>query len=96
VTDLGKKRRQPKKSRDELQEEKGIVEVEATVIEPRGGLYFLVELDNGHEALCTLSGRVRKNRTIVPGDRVKVELSAYDLTRGRITWRLRDMPAPKD
>jgi translation initiation factor IF-1 len=53
----------------------------------RGG-HFRISLDNGHTVLGHLSGKMRKNRIrILPGDRVQVELSAYDLTRGRITYR---------
>ena len=53
----------------------------------RGG-HFRINLDNGHEVLGHLSGKMCKNRIrILPGDRVQVELSAYDLTRGRITYR---------
>jgi translation initiation factor IF-1 len=51
---------------------------------------FTVMLENGHEILAHISGRMRKNFIkILPGDRVKVELSPYDLTRGRITYRLK-------
>ena len=53
----------------------------------RGG-HFRIALDNGHTVLGHLSGKMRKNRIrILPGDRVQVELSAYDLSRGRITYR---------
>ena len=53
----------------------------------KGG-HFRISLDNGHQVLGHLSGRMRKNRIrILPGDRVQVELSAYDLSRGRITYR---------
>ena len=53
----------------------------------RGG-YFRISLDNGHSVLGHLSGKMRKNRIrILPGDRVQIELSAYDLNRGRITYR---------
>jgi translation initiation factor IF-1 len=51
---------------------------------------FKVRLDNGHEVLGHISGKMRKNYVrIMPGDRVRIELSPYDLDRGRITWRLR-------
>jgi translation initiation factor IF-1 len=51
---------------------------------------FRVQLDSGHSVLATISGKMRKNYIrILPGDRVKVELSPYDLTRGRITFRLK-------
>jgi translation initiation factor IF-1 len=66
------------------------VEVEGEVVEAfRGGMYR-VSLDNGHETLGYVSGKMRRYRIRVnPGDRVTVELSAYDLTRGRITFRQR-------
>ena len=48
---------------------------------------FRVKLDNGHDVLGHISGRMRRHFRILPGDRVKVELSPYDLTRGRITYR---------
>ena len=51
---------------------------------------FKVRLDNGHEVLGHIAGKMRKNYVrIMPGDRVRIELSPYDLQRGRITWRLR-------
>ena len=64
------------------------VEVEGTVVEALPGTQFRVELDTGHEVLAYLSGKMRKYYIrILLGDRVKVELSPYDLTRGRITYR---------
>ncbi len=64
------------------------IEVEGTVIEALPGTQFRVELDNGHEVLAYLSGKMRKYYIrILLGDRVRVELSPYDLTRGRITYR---------
>lgn len=52
---------------------------------------FRVELDNGHKVLAHISGKIRKNFIkILPGDRVRVELTPYDLTRGRITYRIRE------
>ncbi len=65
------------------------VEVEATVIEPLPNAMFKVELENGHTVLAHISGKMRKHFIrILPGDRVRVELSPYDLTRGRIVYRL--------
>ena len=62
--------------------------LEGTTEEALRGGYFRIALDNGHTVLGHLSGKMRKNRIrILPGDRVQVELSAYDLTRGRITYR---------
>ena len=63
-------------------------EMEGTVIEALPGTQFRVELDNGHEVLAYLSGKMRKYYIrILLGDRVRVEISPYDLTRGRITYR---------
>ncbi|MEJ5375610.1 MAG: translation initiation factor IF-1 [Thermodesulfobacteriota bacterium] len=64
------------------------IEVEGTVIEPLPNAMFRVELDNGHRVLAHISGKMRMHFIkILPGDRVTVELSPYDLTRGRITYR---------
>jgi translation initiation factor IF-1 len=66
------------------------IEVEAKVIEPLPNAMFRVELENGHRVLAHVSGKMRRHFIrILPGDRVKVELSPYDLDRGRITYRLR-------
>jgi translation initiation factor IF-1 len=66
------------------------IEVEGRVIEALPNAMFRVEIDESHQVLATLSGRIRMNFVrIVPGDRVKVVLSPYDLTRGRITWRVK-------
>ncbi|MDH7484901.1 MAG: translation initiation factor IF-1 [Anaerolineae bacterium] len=64
------------------------LEVEGTVIEALVGTQFRVKLDSGHTVLAYLSGRMRKHYIrVLLGDRVRVELSPYDLTRGRITYR---------
>jgi translation initiation factor IF-1 len=64
------------------------IEVEGEVIEPLPNAMFRVKLDNGHVVLAHISGKMRKYYIrILPGDRVTVELSPYDLTRGRITYR---------
>jgi translation initiation factor IF-1 len=64
------------------------IEVEGSVIEPLPNAMFRVKLDNGHIVLAHISGKMRKFYIrILPGDRVTVELSPYDLTRGRITYR---------
>ena len=64
------------------------IQVEATVLEPLPNAMFRVELDNKHKVLAHISGRMRKNFIrILPGDRVLVELSPYDLSRGRIIYR---------
>ena len=66
------------------------IEVEGTVVEPLPNAMFRVELDNKHQVLAHISGRMRKFFIkISPGDKVTVELSPYDLTRGRITYRKR-------
>ena len=71
-----------------VKEEK--IEVEGEVTEALPNTMFRVQVDGGLEVLATISGKMRKNYIrILPGDRVKVELSAYDLTRGRITYRNR-------
>lgn len=65
-----------------------LIEVEGTVVEALPNTMFQVELENGHKILAHLSGKLRTNFIrILPGDKVKIELSPYDLTRGRITWR---------
>ena len=65
-----------------------VIEVEGTVIETLPNAMFKVELENGHEILAHVSGKIRMNYIrILPGDKVTIELSPYDLTRGRITYR---------
>lgn len=69
---------------------KDVIEVEGKVTEPLPNAMFRVELDNGHEVLAHISGKLRMHYIrISPGDKVRIELSPYDLTRGRITYRLR-------
>ena len=69
---------------------KDVVEVEGVVVEPLPNAMFQVELENGHKVLAHVSGKIRMNFIkILPGDRVTVELSPYDLTRGRITYRFK-------
>ncbi|GBE14364.1 MAG: translation initiation factor IF-1 [bacterium] len=64
------------------------IEVEGTVVEPLPNAMFRVELENGHQVLAHISGKMRMHYIrILPGDKVTVELSPYDLTRGRITYR---------
>lgn len=66
------------------------IEMQAKVIETLPNATFTVELENGHRLLAHISGRMRKNFIrILPGDRVQVEVSPYDLTRGRITYRFK-------
>ena len=67
---------------------KDIIEVEGTVVDALPNAVFKVKLENGHEVLAHISGKLRMNYIrILPGDKVTVELSPYDLSRGRITWR---------
>ena len=64
------------------------IEVQGTVVEPLPNAMFRVELENGHKVLAHVSGKMRINFIrILPGDKVTVELSPYDLSRGRITYR---------
>ena len=65
-----------------------LIELEGTVIETLPNTTFKVRLDNGHELLAHISGKVRMHYIkILPGDKVKLEISPYDLNRGRIIWR---------
>lgn len=67
---------------------KDIIEVEGKVVEALPNTIFKVELENGHEITAHISGKLRMHYIrILPGDKVVVELSPYDLTKGRITWR---------
>ncbi|MTI48313.1 translation initiation factor IF-1 [Sporosalibacterium faouarense] len=67
---------------------KDVIEVEGTVTEALPNAMFKVKLENDHEILAHVSGKLRMNFIrILPGDKVTIELSPYDLTRGRITWR---------
>lgn len=65
-----------------------VIEVDGTITESLPNAMFRVQLENGHQVLAHISGKIRmKFIRIVPGDKVKLELSQYDLNRGRITWR---------
>lgn len=67
---------------------KDVIEVEGVVKDALPNTIFIVELENGHEITCHISGKLRMNYIrILPGDKVTVEMSPYDLTKGRITWR---------
>jgi translation initiation factor IF-1 len=67
-----------------------IIEIEGKVVEALPNAMFSVELPNGHRIMAHISGKMRMNFIrIYPGDKVTIELSPYDLTRGRITWRSR-------
>ena len=64
------------------------LELEGTVVEALPNAMFKVELENGHQILAHISGKLRMNFIrILPGDKVTIEMSPYDLTKGRITWR---------
>jgi len=65
-----------------------VIELEGTVVEALPNATFQVELSNGHKILAHISGKLRMNFIrILPGDKVTVEMSPYDLSKGRITWR---------
>ena len=67
-----------------------VIEVIGTVVEPLPNAMFRVKLDNGHEVLCHISGKMRMHYIrILPGDKVRIEMSPYDLDRGRIIYRYR-------
>jgi translation initiation factor IF-1 len=67
---------------------KDVIEVEGKVIEAQPNAMFIVELDNGHRVQAHISGKIRMNFIrILPGDRVRMDMSPYDLTKARITWR---------
>jgi translation initiation factor IF-1 len=69
---------------------KEAIEVEGTVVEALPNAMFRVDLPNGHEVLAHISGKIRMHYIrVLPGDKVLIELSPYDLTRGRITYRLK-------
>jgi len=65
-----------------------VIEIEGTITEKLPNAMFKVKLENGHEILATISGKLRMNYIrILPGDKVTLEMSPYDLTKGRIIWR---------
>ncbi|MFY9527312.1 MAG: translation initiation factor IF-1 [Candidatus Acidiferrales bacterium] len=85
---MAKRPEEEKKKTGEGNPKEDAIEVMATVIEPLPNAMFRVELENKHQVLAHISGKMRKNFIrILPGDRVAVELSPYDLTRGRIVYR---------
>ncbi|MFZ5878356.1 MAG: translation initiation factor IF-1 [Chloroflexota bacterium] len=80
-----------------MTKDEGKIKMEGTVVEALPGTQFHVKLDNGHQVLAYLSGKMRKYYIrILLGDRVSVEMSPYDLTRGRITFRHRKNAAPSE
>ena len=69
---------------------KDVIEIEGTILESMPNAMFRAKLENDHEILAHISGKIRKNFIrILPGDRVKVEMTPYDLSKGRITFRLK-------
>ena len=71
-----------------MSRDKEVIELTGTVVEALPGTQFRVELENGHQVIAHVAGKMRKHFIrLVPGDRVKVELTPYDLTKGRITYR---------
>ena len=78
----------PMSSEEETVSEKDVIEVEGIVKERLPNAIFIVELENGHQVTAHISGKLRMNYIrILEGDRVTMELSPYDLSKGRITWR---------
>jgi translation initiation factor IF-1 len=76
------------KNKDKTSQKEEGIQVEGAVIEPLPNAMFRVELDNGHRVLAHISGKMRMHYIrILPGDRVLVELSPYDLSRGRVVYR---------
>jgi translation initiation factor IF-1 len=85
---VGGKCRQQQKLAEDMAKKVGVIEVEGTVSEALPNAMFRVELPNGHVVLATISGKMRQHYIrILPEDRVVVELSPYDLNRGRIVYR---------
>ena len=81
--------------REFMAKKEGALELEGTVVEALPNAMFRVELANGHKVLTTISGKMRQHYIrILPSDRVVVELSPYDLTRGRIVYRHKWAPRP--
>ncbi|MCF7819904.1 MAG: translation initiation factor IF-1 [Candidatus Pacebacteria bacterium] len=76
-------------NQSQAQNSKDFIETEGEVLELMPATTFKVALDNGHEILAHLSGKMRMNKIrLLPGDRVKLQISPYDLSKGRITYRL--------
>ena len=80
-----------------MPKKEGVIEIEGTVVEALPNAMFRVELTNGHKVLAHISGKMRQHYIrILPEDRVVVELSPYDLTRGRIVYRYKYRPAERE
>jgi translation initiation factor IF-1 len=78
---------------EQILSKQDLIEMEGTVVDSLPNAMFRVDLDNGFNVLAHISGKIRRNYIkILPGDRVKVELTPYDLTKGRITYRLKNAP----
>ena len=81
-------RHAPSRNAEDMAKKDGAIEVEGRVVEPLPNAMFRVELENGHRVLAHISGKMRQHYIrILPEDRVVVELSPYDLSRGRIVYR---------
>ena len=81
----------PERIRRDSLSKTDVIEVEGTVTDSFPNAMFEVQLENGHKILAHISGKLRMNYIrVLPGDKVTVELSPYDLTRGRITWRAKN------
>ena len=77
-----------RRNAEDMPKKDGAIEIEGTVVETLPNAFFRVELDNGHKVLAHISGKMRMHYIrILPDDRVVVELSPYDLSRGRIVYR---------
>ncbi|OGF27021.1 translation initiation factor IF-1 [Candidatus Falkowbacteria bacterium RIFOXYC2_FULL_47_12] len=86
---MSKKRNRNQEPQAAVANAKDFIEAQGEVLELKPGATFVVRLDSGHEILCHLSGKMRMFKIkILPGDRVKIAMSPYDLTKGRITYRL--------
>ena len=84
----GERQTEGSRDRSEIMAKEEAIEVEGRVVEPLPNAMFRVELENGHRVLAHISGKMRMHFIkILPGDKVTVELSPYDLTRGRIVYR---------
>ena len=87
---IGRLFKTPMKGETKSMSKEDAIEVEGKVVEPLPNAMFRVEMENGHKVLAHVSGKMRMHRIrILPGDKVTMELSPYDLTRGRITYRFK-------
>lgn len=87
----GAKKKDAKPSNGTIKPQKEVIKLTGKVVEALPGTKFRVELENGHIIVAHMSGKMRKNYIrLVPGDKVDVELTPYDLTKGRISYRQKD------